>query len=139
MKESIKSNKGFYVGDICYVLDDKIYYDVWGANGFKNGKFSDPETGYEVAVASTAYGDGCYIGSNGIAHGVDAGVIGIVPLELVPKKDSLRFGSVYLGAGIAIMEAEDGRFTFTFPNGEVIKINTAEEDCGRTKNGKSRR
>lgn len=26
----IRSDVGFYIGDICYVLDDRIYHGVWG-------------------------------------------------------------------------------------------------------------
>lgn len=27
---TIRSDEGFYVGDICYVLGNEIYYGVWG-------------------------------------------------------------------------------------------------------------
>ena len=78
----IRSDIGFYIGDICYVLDDRLYYGVWGdQNEFADGTFRDPDTGLEVAVAGTAYGDGCYLGSDGAEFPVDAGVIGLVPLE----------------------------------------------------------
>ena len=127
MKVTVKSEKGFYVGDICYVLSDNVYCDVWGKNGYSDGEFLDPETGLKFAVAGTAYGDGEYEGSNGKWYPVDAGVIGIVPLELVEKECGLNLGSVHECAGEAIMEAEGGRFTFTLPNGKVIEIDTAED------------
>ena len=79
----IRSDIGFYIGDICYVLDDRLYHGVWGdQHGFVDGTFKDPDTGLEVAVAGTAYGDGRYLGSDGAEFPVDAGVIGLVPLEL---------------------------------------------------------
>ena len=128
MKGTIASKKGFYVGDICYVLADKLYHGVWGKNGYKDGEYIDPETGLKFAVAGTAYGDGEYEGSDGVFYGVDAGVIGIVPLELVEKVRGLENGSVHESAGEAEMEAEDGVFKFTFPNGKEIVILTGDMD-----------
>lgn len=42
--------------------------------------------GYKVFASSTAYGDGCYPSSIGFVFGVDAGLIGLVPVELVPEE-----------------------------------------------------
>lgn len=128
MKGTITSEKGFYIGDICYVLADKLYHGVWGKNGYTDGECADPETGLKFAVASTAYGDGEYEGSDGNYYGVDAGVIGIVPLELVEKKGGLKLGSVHECAGSAEMSAEGGCFVFTLPNGEEIVILTGDID-----------
>lgn len=128
MKGTITSEKGFYVGDICYVLGDKLYHGIWGASGYDDGEHTDPETGLKFAVAGTAYGDGEYEGSDGKYYGVDAGVIGIVPLELVEKKRGLKLGSVHECAGTAEMKAEDGCFVFTLPNGKEIVILTGDMD-----------
>lgn len=128
MKGVIRSEKGFYVGDICYVLADNVYDDVWGKNGYEDGEFTVPETGLKFAVAGTAWGDGYYQGSDGREYPVDAGVIGIVPLELVEKTCGLKNGSVHECAGEAIMEATDGKFTFTLPDRTIIEIDTAEYD-----------
>lgn len=128
MKGTITSEKGFYIGDICYVLADKLYHGVWGKNGYTDGECADPETGLKFAVSGTAYGDGVYEGSNGKCYPVDAGVIGIVPLELVEKTRGLKFGSVHECVGTAAMSAEDGSFVFTLPNGEEIVILTGDMD-----------
>lgn len=128
MKVTVKSEKGFYVGDICYVLSDNVYRDVWGKNGYSDGEFLDPETGLKFAVAGTAWGDGFYQGSDGKAYPVDAGVIGIVPLELVEKVRGLENGSVHECTGEATMEANDGQFTFTLPNGNIVYIDTVEDE-----------
>ena len=83
---SVVSQEGFYIGDICYALSDDVYYDVWGKmNEYQDGQFEEPESKLSFAVGSTAYGDGLFFGSDGFNYGVDAGVIGIVPLELVKK------------------------------------------------------
>lgn len=80
----ISSQKGFYVGDLCYAISTQLYAQVWGVqNGHGDGVFTDPETGLSFAVAGTVFGDGIYCGSDRSSFCVDSGSIGIVPLELV--------------------------------------------------------
>ena len=125
----ISSAEGFYLGDICYVLAEDLYQDVWGdQNGFDDGAFQDPETGLRVAVAGTAYGDGEYPGSDGTSFPVDAGVIGLVPLELAKKEGGLEDGKVFRTPGTACFEAEDGKFRVTLPNGEEYTVDTDPEN-----------
>lgn len=124
----IKSEKGFYIGDICYVLLDRLYHDVWGEkHGYEAGTFMDPETGRHVAVAGTAYGDGTYAGSDGTEFPVDAGVIGLVPLELVKNSYGQEDGKVVEVPGTAIFSASDGKFEITTPDGNVLTIDTTWE------------
>lgn len=128
----VKSEKGFYIGDICYVLEDDIYDGVWGKQGFPDGIIEVPGTGLSFAVGGTAYGDGCYSDNNGKFYGVDAGVIGIVPIELVKKVDlkaaNELFGKVVYAPGEAEFSASEGVFDIVFPNGDTIHINTGDED-----------
>ena len=126
MKEIIKSNKGFYVGDVCYALNDDIYYGIWGKWGYCDGKYSTPD-GFAFVVAGTAYGDGEYVDKAGRLYGVDAGVIGLVPLELVKPEYDFG-GQIFICAGEAVFEACNGFFSVTLPNGEFIEINTADCD-----------
>lgn len=122
---SISSNKGFYIGDVCYVLSDEVYFEQWGQGyKFMDGEIST-NNGYDFGVAGTAYGDGCYVDQNGNCYGVDAGVIGIVPLELVEDEERANdLGTVVYGAGVATMVAEFGNFEFTLPNEDEIRIRT---------------
>ena len=119
---TVKSNKGFYVGDICYALCDSIYHGVWGGVDYSDGIYEDPETGLSFAVASTAYGDGTYEDDYGRTYGVDAGVIGLVPGELAEK--GTDGGHYFPGAGEATFTACGGVFDITLPSGETIHINT---------------
>lgn len=124
IRATIKSNKGFYIGDICYVLNDDIYDGIWGKIGqYQDGEYATGG-GNKFAVASTAYGDGCYADDYGNVYGVDAGVLGLVPLELVAKRNGIQWGAVFEGEGEATMVARDGEFEFTLPNGRKIKIDT---------------
>ena len=128
---AVKSKKGFYIGDICYVLSGDVYYKLWGGrHGFKDGEFEVPGTGYSFAVGPTAYGDGEYYDDEGNAYPVDAGVIGLVPLELVERKDGLDCGRIVRMPGIAAMDCEAGIFTICLPDGDTVRIDTAGDDDG---------
>lgn len=128
MKEKIKSNKGFYIGDICYVLDERVYDEVWGnMHCYLNGKFTDPQTNLSFAVADTRYGDGEYSDNMGRLYGVDAGVIGLVPAELI-RNDYDFGGHIFECVGEATFEAYNGVFLITLPSGEIVKIDTTDED-----------
>lgn len=122
---NISSREGFYVGDICYVLGDDLYHNVWGGqHNYRDGIFEDPVTNLCFAVAGTVYGDGCYLGNDGSEFPVDAGVIGLVPLELVKKHDGLEDGKVVEVSGIAYFESDAGKFEIELPNGETLLIDT---------------
>jgi len=123
----VRSNKGFYIGDICYVLGNDVYSDFWGdQKHFADGAFEVPGKGYAFAVGSTAYGDGVYSDKEGRQYPVDAGVIGVVPLELVEKEDGLKLGTVIRMPGIAALDCEEGVFDFCLPDGSTVHIDTRE-------------
>ena len=123
-KGTVKSDKGFYIGDVCYALSDDIYDNVWGEkHNYNEGLIEVPERGCGFAVGSTYNGDGKYRGSNSFRYPVDAGVIGIVPLELV-EQDTSGVGTKHRGAGVAQYYFNDGYFEFTLPNGKTITIET---------------
>lgn len=133
VRATITSEKGFYVGDICYVMDDADYdrwIDVWG---YSDGEI--PMSGHSFAVASTAFGDGTYRGSDGFYYPVDAGVIGVVPLELVsmpPDKIWERgYGTVHEGQA-CVFSAFGGRIEIGFTSREGIRHLTIDtcDDCG---------
>ena len=105
----IKSNK-FYIGDICYVLNDDLYQNIWGGKyDFRDGVIDFGIN--QVLVHGTAYGDGCYSDNKGNTYGVDAGVIGVVPEELIDwdkiEKDYGSKDKIYeLGNIVTAQEAE---------------------------------
>lgn len=82
-----KTNKGFYIGDICYVLTEEQYDNMWASHNYDDGKYTTND--YDWAVYSTAYGDGIYDGGN-YRFCVDAGAIGILPLELITDNQKLE-------------------------------------------------
>lgn len=130
---SISSARGFYVGDICYALNDRIYDELWGDElEYKDGVHTVPDdsllpgsAGFSFAVSSTAYGDGVYRDQKGRKYCVDAGVIGAIPLELVDPEKNTYGGHVFKNPGICEFREQGGMFTIELP-GERISIHTAD-------------
>ena len=120
----VRSDEGFYIGDICYSLSDKVYREVWGGNGYEEGKYTEPTTGKDFAVGATAHGDGEYKDNMGHLYGVDAGNIGIVPKELC---ESTEGGFYYACPGTAVFVADKGSFEIYLPDGTEVFIETDSE------------
>ena len=131
VEAEVTSEKGFYVGDVCYQMTDKDYYGDW-SNDFEDLEGEHELHGHKFAIGGTKYGDGVYEDQNGHRYGVDAGNIGILPYELCESKDVneiARCGQ-FIEAKKATFNAEDGVIEIKFDNGEYIYINTGdyEED-----------
>ena len=79
----------YWVGDLCYVLDEDIGFNWqafvrWMFDGDPSGRQHEgPVTynGIDLSFHGTAYGDGCYCDQFGNDYGVDAGMIGCVRIE----------------------------------------------------------
>lgn len=129
VKGKLKSGKGFYVGDLCYGLSDENYDKLWGDNGYEEGIFEDPETGLSIAVADTAYGDGCYYDNDNNEYGVDAGNISVIPYELADQNNrALRCMTFFDGEGECEVDFENGVFDITFQSGKTVHIDTGYND-----------
>lgn len=87
----------YYIGDPCYVIADQdwmTYLDTWPAHPNPHIGWVDGAARYKNMTcfqAGTAYGDGEYKDNKGRKYGVDAGMLGIVPLALCePTKKEMR-------------------------------------------------
>jgi len=72
----------YYIGDLCYVMNDQEWDEVMDLlfdekGGFKDGEYTFSD-GRRFAIYSTAYGDGVYRTSIGGSCCVDAGSIGCI-------------------------------------------------------------
>ena len=125
--ENITSPSGkFWIGDPCYVLSDDIYYGIWDDKyEFKDGKI-DVDDKLSFLVHGTAYGDGCYEGTNGFEYGVDSGTLAVIPMDLVAKTDGVEFGTVE-ASSTAWLDYNDGEFDITLDD-QSIQIQTSEEE-----------
>lgn len=76
----------YYIGDLCYVLNDDVYDLIFGGlGGYDSGLYKENGSDRFFLVDNTAYGDGLYHGNDGKEFGVDAGIIGICPKSLCKK------------------------------------------------------
>lgn len=129
--ETIKSITGFYFGDPCYVMSKEDYDElidqmfVDSIEYGRVGKFT--VNGHEFIVDNTAYGDGVYSGWNG-SYGVDAGMLGVIPLELV-KKDPTNMGWICKNTGEVKMETDESGWFSVSVNGSMVEhVETGEDE-----------
>ena len=127
----INVKNGFYIGDLCYALNEKVYDEVWGGNNYEEGQYADPETKAEFAMVGTAYGDGEYESSEeGLSFPVDSGIIGIADLAICDGDTSL--GKVVPDySGTVLIRYDNGTITVSWKSGkyyDLIDIYTGDEE-----------
>ena len=88
-KVEVEVPAGHYIlGDPCYAVPDKDWDSLLqSCNYFENpiGYVKDGIQEFPVLAFSTRWGDGCYKGTDGNTYPVDAGLIGLVPVEILGK------------------------------------------------------
>ncbi len=129
----INVKNGFYIGDLCYALNKKVYDEVWGGNNYEDGQYVDPKTKAEFAMVGTAHGDGEYESESNeeiLFFSVDAGIIGVADLAICDKDTSL--GKVVPDySGIVFIEYNDGTITVSWgdlDNHNEIDIYTSYDE-----------
>lgn len=78
----------YYVGDLCYVLDnkwDEVCSLTIAGNQANEGKYTLSD-GTDFVMFHTAYGDGAYNGNDGFVYAVDSGTIGMVSVDALGSK-----------------------------------------------------
>lgn len=127
---SVKSSKGIYFGDPCYVLNDDDYDFIWGdQNGFKDGVIPIRK-GLSFVVHRTAFGDGAYYGFNyphQYTYPVDSGCLAIIPVELLDPEKAKRaneLGHIFEGSKEAMMSYKEGVFKIDFDNIDSFLVDT---------------
>lgn len=108
----MKIPKGeYFLGDPCYCFGKK-WSDILDETDFFNrSKVMETEAGPKILMAfNTAHGDGTYEDQYGNEYSVDAGLIGLVPVEIIELKYSRERLS------------ELGKFV-TFNEGDIVKSN----------------
>jgi hypothetical protein len=76
----------YVIGDPCYAVPDKDWLPLLETCNYFNspiGYVKDGLQKFPVLAFGTKWGDGCYLGTDGNEYGVDAGLLGLVPVELV--------------------------------------------------------
>lgn len=77
----------YYVGDLCYVISD----DNWDKLLDETNYLEDENISYKgfpIWCNNTAYGDGSFKDNKGRNYSVDAGIIGVMPVEAMDETSS---------------------------------------------------
>jgi hypothetical protein len=117
----------YYIGDLCYVLGDNVYDNIFGGTGYEMGIYTEKSTGRTFLVGSTAYGDGEYPGSDGNKFAVDAGIIGICPKSLMAKDDG--GGHMYTFTQPVNCRFSGGRFFFDSGYKHLVVDTSGDDDA----------
>ena len=108
-QRTLTTEKGFYIGDLCYCLSDKDY-SKWGLTGYKDWAYKD------FIVGGTRNGDGNYpVKENGVFIfniSVDAGNISVARLEAC-NGSFMHLGFIVEGEGTAEYKNNKGDITIT--------------------------
>jgi hypothetical protein len=102
----------YYIGDLCYVIEDDVWSEVCDLSF---DPMNDPgdmlqlQDGRQFFILDTAYGDGCYGGTDGKAYCVDSGTIGAISVECLEGSEKLK-DAVERGLGHIV--------EFAYPLGE---------------------
>lgn len=127
----------YYIGDVCYALDDDTYHNQWGKNyNYATGTYVFSVNGkqHALTLAYTKYGDGMYVDDiSQHVYYVDSGTIGIVPFDLCsPKniKNNEISGGHFIESTTPIeFKSQDGIFVIGYnDNRNMIIIDTQCED-----------
>jgi len=119
----------YWLGDPCYTVPDDMWMPWLEAADYKNQGdvlvAQVPGTSFHVLGFGTKWGDGVYQGTDGENYGVDAGLIGLVPVGLFPETtSSLSTKIVFEGPRKAVWR-DNGLLSF----GDVdIETNPSYED-----------
>ncbi len=101
----------YFIGDPCYVFND----DTWDTlcekhlDAMSTGEIFE-FNGHQVWSHSTAYGDGVYGDQNGAEYGVDAGLLGIVPIALIEDPAGEELGTMIEFQRSVVVSYENGTF-----------------------------
>jgi len=114
----------YYIGDPCYSFNDHAtWLKVLGASEYFDLPYE--QDGLTAIAFNTAYGDGTYLDQDGREYPVDAGMIGLVPVDMAdckptgvyeliftePQKcyaegGTLHFGEIVIKTGENALDAE---------------------------------
>ena len=120
----IRSDKGFFVGDISYVLSSRLYYGLLGDELDYPTGVIHISGGDCIGVAYTGLETGVFVDNKDNRYCVDSGMLGIVPLELV-KDERTDIGLIVPESGIVWFSHNfDGMFDFYLPPHTHIHLDT---------------
>lgn len=116
----------YFIGDPCYVFQDATWDRLLdqSLDDMQHGEIFEFE-GRQLWSHGTPHGDGVYDDQNGIEYGVDAGMLGAVPIELIDDPAGEELGTIIDCPKGLTVEYDNGTFWF---GTIVIKTNSDIDD-----------
>ncbi len=99
----------YYIGDLCYALQEDIYDRVFGRQGYDEGLYSSDLGSFMMHGTG---GDGEFKGSDGYMYPVDAALIGIASLACCNPEKEIYGGKVFTFDKPVECSFTDEAFTF---------------------------
>ena len=119
----------YYVGDLCYVLDNSDWNEVCDLTPFDNSEMAfELSDGRQFWLGSTAYGDGTYNDDEGRPYSVDSGTLGAIRVDDISDQDKFD-ETIKNGLGQVVdMPVEPGEFEVEADGGtlyfHLVRIET---------------
>ena len=105
----------YVLGDPCYAVPDRLWNELLNScNCFNSpiGVISKGGNKNYVLGFGTCWGDGYYRGSNGLGYAVDAGLIGLVPIDIVENVSELEDFIVNFDSPTVCKSNGNGKLSF---------------------------
>lgn len=77
----------YFLGDPCHAVDIKTWDDFCDKLSYNEAGSITAIGEWQVLAFRTAIGDGYYSGSDGVTYAVNTGLIGLVPVELIQRRN----------------------------------------------------
>jgi hypothetical protein len=125
--EVVVPQGSYVIGDPCYAVPDKDWLPLLETcDYFRNpiGYVKDGIQSFPVLAFGTKWGDGCYAGSDGKEYPVDAGLLGLVPVELVEDLSEHQGNIVTFSKDTLCIDDGSGKLKF----GHIIIDTDPEEE-----------
>ena len=119
----------YYLGDPSFVINEDLYYDVYGKEyNFDNGKFDLTNKEDFIIVHNTHNGDGTFYDTKKRKYKVESGLIGLVPIKLINDlENAKKYGKIYNFPNDVKFIYDNGIF-FIKSGNFIIEINTINEE-----------
>lgn len=101
----------YYIGDLCYALNDTLYDKVFGPK-YNEGCYTSKLNPSDVFMMGDTGGDGEFKGTDGKMYPVDAGIIGIASESVLDPKKKPYGGSMYTFKGDVSVRFREDKFQF---------------------------
>ena len=118
----------YFVGDVCYFLQDSLMKDVWSSKfNYSSGCFTRAD-GAGFAITKPHAGNGFYAGSNRFIYDVEEDNLGVVPVSMGDKSKFTGCGTFHdFKEPVSVSVDDDG--LVTIKSGDwVLEIDTSESE-----------